>query len=153
VTAARRPDAARRPAAVVWACVLTWVLSGLAALTMLLGAVAIAVGSDQLLDEMHRQDPRLAEQGVTDGALLAVAYALVAVVVLWCVAAGVLAVLVVRGVEWARVTLIVSAAVAAALSLVATIVGAFLLVLPLVGGVATVTLLLRAESRAWFARR
>jgi hypothetical protein len=147
-----RTAAARRPAAVMWACVLTWVLAGLTALTMLLGAVAIAVDTDQLLDEMHRQNPRLAEQGVSDSALLAVAYVLVGVVVLWCLAAAVVAVLVLRGAGWARVALLVSASATAVLCLVATVVGAFLLVLPLIGGVATVTLLLRPDSRAWFAR-
>lgn len=146
------PDRGPRPSPVAVACVVTWVATGLTALGMLLTGVALAVRPDTLLAEAHRQNPELEQQGVSDHLLLGATYAMVAVIVLWCLAAAVLAVLVFRGVEWARVVLVVSAAVAAALSLIGTALGAFVLVLTLLASGAAVALLLRSDARAWFRR-
>lgn len=143
--------APRRPAAVVWACVITWIFSGVTALAMTASAIAIAVQPDLMFDEVHRQNPELAEQGVSDELLSYATYVLAAFVVLWCVAAVVLAVLVWRRVAWARIVLVVCASGAAALSLLGSVVGAFLLVFPLAAGVVTVALLVRPDTRPWFA--
>lgn len=143
----------RRPSAVVRACVLTWLCAALGAVVMVVGAVALAVEPDRLLDEVHRQNPELAAQGVSDGMLLGVAYALVAGLVLWCLAAAVLAALVFRRLEWARIALVVSAAAAAVLCLLGTLLGAFVLVLPLAGSAAALALLVRPEVRAWSGQR
>ena len=139
-----------RPAGVAVACVLTWIASGLTALGMVLTGVLLAVSPDVLLDEVHRQNPELESEGVTDGLLVGVTFAMIAALVLWCVAAAVLAILVFHRVEWARIVLVVSAAAAAVLSLIGTAVGAFLLALTLVASVVTLALLLRPEVRAWF---
>jgi hypothetical protein len=140
----------RRPAAVTWACVLTWVSTGVTAFAMALSAVAIAVDQDSLFEEARRQNPELTTQGVSDDMLAVVAYTMVGFVVLWCLAAAVAAVLVLRGVGWARVVLVVSASVAAAISLLGAAVGAFLLVLPLVAAIATLALLVRPDVGPWF---
>jgi hypothetical protein len=142
----------RRPAAVVWACCLTWVCSTVTVLSMVASAVALALEPDRLFDEARRQNPDLASQGVTDDVLATVAYLMIAGIVLWCVAAIVVAVLVFRRIGWARIVLVVSAAVTAALCLVGSAVGAFLLAAPLLASVATLVLLLRADSRPWFER-
>ncbi|WP_133058995.1 MULTISPECIES: hypothetical protein [unclassified Nocardioides] len=141
-----------RPGAVVWACVLTWVFGALTAVAMTVSAIAIAVDQDLLLDEVHRQNPDLREQGVTDGLLVAATYVMAGLIVLWCLAAIVVAVLVWRRVGWARIVLIVSASACIGLSLLGSVLGAFLLVFPLVAGVATVALLVRADARPWFDR-
>jgi hypothetical protein len=138
-----------RPGVVVVACVLTWIASGVTALGMVATGVLLAVHPDTLLDEVHRQNPELESQGVTDDMLIGVTFAMIAVIVLWCVSAAVLAMLVLRRVEWARVVLVVSAATAAALSLVGTAIGGFLLAITLVASGATLVLLLRPEVRAW----
>lgn len=148
VTADRGP----RPGPVTIACVLTWVASGFSALGMLLSAAFLAVEPDTLLAEVHRQNPDLAQQGVSDNLLLGVTYAMIGVIVLWCLSAVVLAVLVFRGVEWARIVLVVSAATAAALSLVGAAIGAFVLVLTLVASGVAIAMLLRPDTRAWFRR-
>ena len=153
-TAAPLPvPAAARPAGVTVACVLTWLATGLTTLGLVATAVLLAVQPDALLDEVHRQNPQLESEGVSDGLLVGVTFAMIAAMVLWCVSAAVLAVLVIRRTEWARVVLVVSAATAAALSLIGTAIGAFLLALTLVASVATLALLLRPEARLWFSQR
>ncbi|WP_395690569.1 hypothetical protein [Nocardioides sp.] len=141
-----------RPVPVMLACVLTWIASGVSALALGLSGIVLALQPDVLLDEVHRQNPELTQQGVSDDMLVGVTYVMLAGFLLWCLAAVVLAVLVFRGVEWARVTLVVSAAVTAALSLLGLVVGAFLMVLTLAASGAAIALLVRPESRAWFRR-
>lgn len=142
-----------RPAAVRWACVLTWVFSGLAVVGLGAVAVALALEPDVLLEQAREQNPDLAAQGVSDAMLLGVTYAILAGLVLWCLAAIAVAVLVYRRVEWARILLIISASAAAALSLASSVLGAVLLVFPLMAAAVTVALLVRSDVRPWFARR
>jgi hypothetical protein len=141
----------RRPAAVMWACVLTWVLSGTAALMMGLSALVIALAPDLVLEELRRQDPDLTQQGMTDHAVQVATYITAGVTVVWALAAIVLAVFVLRGAGWARIALLASAAAAGAVCLVASL-GSVLMVVPAFGCAVTFSLLLRPEVRAWFAR-
>ncbi len=106
-----------------------------------------------LLEQAREQNPDLAAEGVTDRMLLGVTYAMIAGLVLWCLAAIVVAVLVFRRVEWARILLILSAAAAGALGLAGSVLGAVMLVFPLMGAAVTVALLVRSDVRPWFSRR
>jgi hypothetical protein len=142
-----------RPSGVTVACVLTWMATGLTTLGLVATGVLLAVQPDALLDEVHRQNPELRSEGVSDDLLVGVTFAMIAAMVLWCVSAAVLAVLVLRRSEWARIVLVVSASTAAALSLIGTAIGAFLLALTLVASVATLALLLRPDVRVWFSQR
>ena len=145
-------DAAPRPQAVLWACVLTWILCGLTAFGVVVSAITIALDPDVIFDEVHKQNPDLAARGITDTMLAVATYVMAGGIVLWCVGAAAMAVLVFRRVAWARIVLIVSASVAAGLSLIGTAVGGFVLVVPLVGGAVTIALLLRRDARPWFDR-
>lgn len=142
-----------RPSPVVWACVLTWVFSVVSVFGMVGAAIALGLDSSELLAQAREQNPELTRQGVSDDLLLGATFAMVAAVVLWCTAAIVLAVLVFRRVEWARIVLVVFAAAAALLSLAGTVLGAFLLAAPLIGATATVALLIRSDVRPWFQDR
>lgn len=144
-----------RPAALTGACVLTWVCSGLAVTGMLLSVLALLASPDVLFDELRRQDPDLAGQGLSEDMIAAATYVTAAVLVTWSIAAIVLAALAFRGVGWARVALVVSAVTSALFCLIGLIVsmGSLLLVLPLVASAATVVLLLRSDVRAWYASR
>jgi len=142
-----------RPPAVLWASILTWVCTGLVTLGLLASAVALAVSPDLMLDQVHKDNPDLASQGISDDLLIVVTYLMVAGLVAWCVSAAVLAVLVFRGVDWARIVLLVSAATCGVLCLIGTAVGAFLLVVPLAASAVVVAMLLRSDSRPWFDRR
>jgi hypothetical protein len=145
------PVRPRRPDAVVWACVLTWVFSGLAAFVMGISALVMATSPDLVFDELYRQNPDLAEQGVSERTIQVATYVTASVTVLWSVAASVIAVLVLRRVRWARVALLVSASAAGALCLLAAALGSLLLVVPLTACAATITMLLRADVRGWAA--
>ncbi len=144
---------AARPPAVLWACVLTWICTAFVTVGLGASAVALAVSPDLMLDQLHKDNPELAAQGASDDLLLVVTYVMIAGLVLWCVSAAGLAVLVLRGVDWARIVLIVSAATCAALCLIGSAVGAFVLVLPLIASGVVVAMLARADTRPWFDRR
>ena len=144
-------DSHERPAAVAWACVLTWACSALAIVMMLVSVVALVADPGLVLEELNRQNPELVAQGVTEDLLRTVTYVMAAVVVVWSVAAILLAALVWRRSERARRALVVSASVAAVFLLFSTL-GQFLLVLPLAACVVTLALLVRPDVRAWFIR-
>ena len=141
----------RRPAAVIWACVLTWVLSGMAALIMGLSALVIALEPQLVFDELRRQNPDLSTQGLTERAVQVATYVTAGVAIVWALVATVLAVLVVRRVAWARIGLLASSAGAGGACLVAS-VAQVLMVVPAFGCAVAFALLLRPEVRAWFSR-
>lgn len=139
-----------RPAAVVTAAILTWVFAGLTALLLGAAALLMLTSPDLMFDEMHRQDADLAAQGITDRSLQVAIYVLAAVTVVWAALVSAAAVvLVVRRKEWARLAVLFSAGVAAMFCILGLLSGAFLMVVPLLGAVATFALLLRPEVRAW----
>ncbi|MBA2954693.1 hypothetical protein GON03_10190 [Nocardioides sp. MAH-18] len=150
--AAAYPRDERRPGAVLWACVLTWVATGVTLFGLAGSGVVLAVRTDVMLDEAHRQSPDLAAQGVTDQMLVVATYLLIGGIGLWCLAAAGIALFVLRGAAWARIVLLVSAAAASAACLVGAAVGAVVLLLPLGASVATIALLLRSEVGLWFNR-
>ena len=69
--AARPP----RPGAVVTACVITWVCCAFTALLSILLVAVLAVDADGLFAEMQRQNPDLADQGVSDATLQSATWA------------------------------------------------------------------------------
>lgn len=144
------PSAAR-PSAVTWACILTWAGSGITAIGAIASGVLLAVQPDVLLDQVHEQNPELDAQGISDDLLIGVTFAMLAGFVAWAVAAAVVAIFVLRGFEWARITLVVSAATAGAVFLLGSVLGAFLLALTLATCAMTVLFLVRPDVRAWFA--
>jgi hypothetical protein len=129
--------------------VLTWVLSGLAAMLMGLSALVLAL-EPGLVDELRRQNPEIGEQGLTDRAIQVTTYVTAGVTVVWALAAVLFAVLVVRRTGWARIALLASAGGAGGVCLVASL-GSLLMVLPAFGCAVTFSLLLRPDVRAWFA--
>jgi len=138
-----------RPSAVVWACALTWLFSVLAVLVMATSIAVLVANPTLVFDEMHRQNPELDQQGVSDAMLKTATYIVGGLVIAWSLAAALLAVLVFRRVAWARVLLVVSASLAAALLLVGAVVQ-IALVLPLAACVVTLAVLIRPDVRAWF---
>ena len=71
------PDTAAtrvRPAAVVWACVLTWAGAGLGAVAMTAGLAYLALEPDTLLTEMRAQNPEFNDSGLSDRAILSATF-------------------------------------------------------------------------------
>ncbi len=142
--------AAPRPRSVVTACVLTWATCAMVALGALASAIVVLAAPDELIDQLREQNPQLEDQGIGDGFVVGVVVVTVAGLVLWCVAAAVLAFLALRRRRWASITLLVSGAVAAGLCLVSLAIGNVVALVPLVGIFAAGILLNRNESKAWF---
>jgi hypothetical protein len=104
-----------------------------------------------VIDEARRQNPDLADAGMSDEALLiGVALVIVALLV-WSVLAVVVAWFVWKGHEWARITLTCSAGVAAGLGVLAVLMNVVALPLLIASGVA-MRLLLARQAAAWCRR-
>jgi hypothetical protein len=144
------PAAGARPNPVLAACVLTWVTSSLAVLMMVISLAILVSDPGRVYDELVRQNPELAGQGVSRDVLVQATYVLGAVVVAWSLVAIALAALVFRRVAWARPLLMASAGMAGLLCLLAVVIGQVLVLLPLAACVTALALLARPEVRAWF---
>lgn len=143
-----------RPSAVVTAAVLTWVFAGITALLLGAAALLMLTSPELMFDEMQRQDPDLASQGITEQSLQVAIYVLAGVTVVWsALVSSAAVVLVVRGKEWARLAVLSSAGVAAMFCVLGLLAGAFMMVAPLLGCVVTLSLLLRRDVRSWVSAR
>jgi hypothetical protein len=143
--------AARRPRQVVTACTIAWGTSAIVA-AMMVGTL-LALQSDSLVQDMHTRignNRALAQSGMTFDQLVMAVRVAVVLVMLWAVAAMVVAVFAFRGQSWARIVLAVSAVAAALLGLLCgiTFPGFFLVS---VAAVASVALLFNKESSLWYA--
>ena len=145
------PPPPPRPDSVLWACILTWVFSGLAGLSLAAVALVIAASPDTFFVELRQRDPQLDTQGFSDGALARLIYATATVTVVWSSVATVLAILLFNRVPWARLALVVCAAGAGAVCLVLA-VQSLVMVAPFLACATTFSLLLRREVRTWTAR-
>ncbi|WKN48195.1 hypothetical protein [Nocardioides sp. Arc9.136] len=141
-----------RPANLVWACALTWAGSGLAAVGMGMAVLVMLAAPDLVLDQLSRS-PELSESDLSRSAVRDSVVVTGAVVVLWSLAAAVVAAFAWRGARWARTALLVSAALAAALCLLSVVLGSPVAVLPFGVCVAAIVLLGRPDVRAFFAAR
>ena len=140
-----------RPAQVTWACLLTWGFCAMTIVTLVAGSVGLIADSGSVIDEAMRQNPDLADAGMSDRALLiGVALVIVALLV-WSVLAVAVAWFVWKGDEWARITLICSAAFAAILGVFAVLLNVIALPLLIASGVA-MRLLLGRQAAAWCRR-
>ena len=141
-----------RPAAVVWACVLTWTGAGLGALAMIAGLAYLALEPDTLLTEMRAQNPEFNDSGLSDRAILSATFLTGGALVLWALAAVVLAVLLFRGVPWSRPVLVISTGGALALLGLGALTQVVVM-FPFAAGAVTMMFLLRSETREWVSRR
>ena len=144
-------DPSVRPPAVVWACVLTWLFAGLVLVVMAASIAVLAASPGLVFDELHRQNPDLASQGISDATLRTITFVVGGVVAAWSLAALVVAGLAFRRVGRARAALVVSASGAVVCLLLAT-VSQPLLIIPLAASVVTLALMVRPEVRAWYDR-
>jgi hypothetical protein len=144
------PTPDRRPEGVTLAFVLTLVSAGLVLLLTGISVLVMAVSPDLMWEEVQRQQPDLAEQGVTQGLLQTTTYVMGGFLVLWAAAAIVLAFLTLRRNRGAARALTASAAASAVLCVIGTF-ASLLLALPAFASIITVAALRRPEVRAWLA--
>lgn len=141
-----------RPVPLVLACTLTWACSVMGLVGLVLTGALLASNQDRVLDEAHKQNPNLADDGITDDMLLTTLWMVLVVFALWGIAAMVLAYLTWIGQDWARITLIVSTCAVAAIALVAAISAPPILLVVVAAG-AAVYLLIRPEVSSWTSTR
>jgi hypothetical protein len=148
----RRPLPSTRPAALLWACIVTWFCTGLAALILGVSIVTLAHDAQPVLDEAYRQNPQLAERGFSQHDLLVMLFAVIGVLLVGCVTAATFAVALVLGHRWAWYALVVTTGVSTLFFLMSAI-GAPVGLLPAAASALTIAFLVRPEVRAWLVRR
>jgi hypothetical protein len=141
-----------RPAALLWAAVVTWVFTSLSTILLAGSMLVLARDSKLVLDKMHAQNPNLASQGISDHTILVVCYVMCAVFIAWAVVAAVLAALAFRRVRWAWYALVISTTGVIGICVLGSI-GSLLLLVPLAAAAAAISMLVRPEVRRWFGLR
>jgi len=145
------PSPMSRPDQIVWSAALTWIFSGLTTLLLVASAFVFAGDSDSIIAEVRKQQPSVDEATVSDSTIIALVVVMIGVCVVWAIAASVVAAFVWRGREWARITLMVSALVAGAASILGVVAGGVTLPLLVACGV-VFRLLLGRPATAWCRR-
>ncbi len=147
------PGAPRtRPGGVTAAAVITIVASAITLLGSLAFVVLVLASRADFIDEVEKElATNSAYDNISAGTVADIAVGFLAVLVVWCVVAIVLAVATMRGSNGARITLIVSASVSALVSLLGALVIVPLLLT--IASIATVVLLLTGGAGEWFASR
>lgn len=136
------------PGSVKAAVALTWTCCVLA-LVALIAAAAVLANDRARVVEVLREQPGYDRFAGHEDALIGALWFLDGVFVLWTLAAAAVAVFVLRGHEWARVLLLVSAGVSAVVGLAAFPASVF----HVVGSAVALGLLLSRSASAWFRHR
>lgn len=145
-------DPDKRPGTVTAAGIISIVMSTLSLLLFLGVTIAIFVARDDVEDAIN--DEIANQQGMEDisaGDISAVLLVVMLVLVVWSLSAIVLSVLTLKRHNWARIMLVVSAAVTALFSLIGITSGVS--ALSLIAAVAVIVLLFTGGANQWFAKR
>lgn len=142
-------DPDRRPGTVTAAGVVTMVFSGLSLLVFGIMMVLMLVAKDEAVGAIEDQ-PGFENSGISADDALGVVVGIVGVFALWCLIALILGYLVLRRSNGARITLVVSSAVTALISLL--LIGSGVSALTLIASIAVIVLLLVGGAGDWFKR-
>jgi len=138
------PVTGQTPAPVRIACILTWVFSLLTGGVYLLLILVVAVDRGEVID-LLRDNASIQDTSLTDSQLIGLIVAMSAIVIVWCVAASLLALFTWRRQVWAWIMLLISIGFAGVLELFALPFS----LLHLAACVTAFVLLLRAPVRRW----
>ena len=139
----------RRPGTVTAAAWITIVFSAITAAIFGITGLALLVARDQVITEMERV-PEFQDANIDADAAVGVLVAVMVGLVVWSLVAIVLAVLVLRRSNVARILLVISCAAVAVFSLLSVASG--VTIVPLVAAIATVVLLFTGGASDWFKR-
>lgn len=145
------PASDKRPGSVTGAAVITLIFSGLSLLGIAFFLIALVVAKDEALQGIT-QSPDFEDAGISADSAYGASVVVLAVALVWCLIACVLAVLVLRRSNAARITLVVSSVMSALFSLVF----AFLILIPalnLIAAIAVILLLFVGGANDWFKGR
>lgn len=146
----RDPD--KRPGTVTAASIITIVMSTITFLLFAIVTVALLVARDDVIDEIDQEMANT--QGLEDMSaddLANFITIIMLVFVAWCLAAIVLAVLAMRRKNWARITVIISAAMAALFSLLG--ITSLISGITLIAAIAVIVLYFTGGANDWYAKR
>lgn len=147
--AAPQAGSDRRPGTVTAAAWLTIVFSAVTAFVFGFTGLALLVARDQVITEMERV-PEFQDANIDADAAVGVLVAVMVGLVVWSIIAIVLAVLVLRRSNVARILLVISCAATAVFSLLSVASG--VTIVPLAAAIATVVLLFTGGASDWFKR-
>ena len=133
------------PSQVRLACVLTWVFSLVTAALYLVVGTALLVDRAAMLD-LLRDNPTVRDTRLSEDQLVTAIVGVSAVIVVWCLAACLLALLAWRRHTWAWILLVVSVGFAAIVEIIALPFS----VLHLAAAGVALRMLLAGPARAWF---
>jgi len=133
----------------VTAAVLLTLISSAVMLVLFLGIIVMLVAAKKTIIETLEQNPGVADAQIPTQDLLAALWVTSAICAVWTLAAITLAVLALRRMNWARITLVVSSVVTGLLALLGGWVGAILTVV----AVLAVVLLFTGGANRWYAGR
>ena len=125
---------------------LTWLFAGLTGVAYVIVMGVLLVSKDRLV-ELIETDEQFQRLDIATNDLVGALWVVSAVLIVWCLAAMVLAFLAFRRHNWARITLVVSAAMSLLLGLAAF---PFSLLHLLAAG-AVIVLLFVGDSNRWFS--
>jgi len=141
------PATDKRPGSVTAAAVITLIFSGLSLLLYAFVLIALVVARDEVLDAIT-QEPDFEDLGISADAAFGAIVAFVCVFLVWCLIACILAALVLRRSNAARITLVVSSAMTALISLLG--IGSGVSAITLLAAVAVIVLLFVGGANDWF---
>jgi hypothetical protein len=144
------PASDERPGSVTAAAVITLVFSGLSLLLYAFILIALIVARDEVMDAIT-QEPDFEDLGISADSAFGAIVAFVAVFLVWCLIACILAALVLRRSNAARITLVVSSAMTAVFSLLS--ITSIVSVVTLLAGIAVIVLLFVGGANDWFKRK
>lgn len=147
----RDPD--KRPGTVTAAAIIAIVCSALAAALFVLMMIGLAVARGDVIAGMTDDGRSEAFQDFTPEQLANLFLVVAALLLIWSIAAIVLAVLAMRRRNWARILLVISSAMTAVFCLLSLVGGSPGAILPFVAAVAVIVLLFLGGANDWFARR
>lgn len=150
--AAHSGDPDKRPGTVTAAAVISILFSAISALLFGALTVAFLVARDGIVDAI---DDEVAGQSQFEDFSAAdiadVGLVVMGILTVWCLIALVLAVLALRRQNWARITLVISAAVSAVLSLLSF--AAIFPLVTLIAAIATIVLFFTGGANDWYSRK
>lgn len=141
----------RPPLSAVRAAVLSGVFASGTLLVLMVVIVMLLASPDSVMADLRAQDPEIFEQGLTEDQMVAGLVTMLGMLAAWCAGALALAVLVLRGHEWARICLVISAGLAGLLFALTAAVNPLMLVGVLACAI-TVLQLARPETARWTKR-
>lgn len=144
------PVGDKRPGTVTTASVITLIFSGLSLLVYAFVMIALVVAKDEVIEAIT-DEPDFQDLGISGDSAFGAVVAIVAVFLVWTLIACILAVMVLRRSNAARITLVVSSAAAAVFSLLA--IGSGISAVNLIASVAVIVLLFTGGANDWFKRR